>query len=149
MLWFWLTEALPVGIASTLFARCLFWHVPKLALMIRRGWIDAHRAERDANPEEPVQVAAPIDMDLWEAKLFIDNTTAFWLEPSRWDRPTWPATPVISDLRRDGSVNDKILAFAMLTGPERLSLAEQRDLTGLWQPGTPSISSKRNFDRRY
>lgn len=176
MFW-WIVEAAAAG----LMGRAVFWHVPKLAKMIWNGWHEdlVRKVEREVFcqkcgchkmycPGHPLQAAPTIDMDLWEAKAFIDCPSAFWLEPSRYERATWPATPVPSDLRYDGSVNDKILAFAMLTGPERLSLSEQKDLTSLWHqtaavvPGvapshgtrikrklTRNISSKRTFDRRF
>lgn len=147
-----LIEIIVCGAAGGLLSRAVFWHVPKLAMMIWEGWreavFEANGWNRPARPADPLQAAPTIDMDLWEAKVYINCTSSFWLEPTRWERPTWPATPVSSDLRYDGSINDKILAFAMLTGPEQLSLAEQRDLTGICT-ATPRISSKKTFDRRY
>ncbi len=114
--------------------------------MIRGG---LHYPEYVRLPKEPVQAASTIDMDLWEAKWFIDCPSAFWLEPTRWERKTWPASPTVADLTYDGSVNDKVLAFAVLTQSERLSLAEQRDINRILAGPKPRISSKSNFDRRY
>lgn len=139
-------EAILIGTAGALFGRAVFWHVPKLALMIWRG--------TQPTPE-PVQVAAQFDYDAHERALFAAVPSAFWLEPTRWTRPTWPAKPTEDDLAWDKSTDDLLLAHASLDDVWRArfkhDMEEQAWLGGRRRPSSapPPISSTRRFDRRY
>lgn len=142
------------GAGAVLWGRALSVHSPKLVRMIWRGLSDESfvalkdLAELEAarsrdrldtpNLEELLEIGEAVTAR-HEERLFIACPTAFWLEPTRWTRPSWPAAPVEADLSWDRSAGDLALAHAAL--PDDL----RRKIERAWVGG--SISSKRTFDR--
>lgn len=125
--------------AAVLFGRAIFWHVPKLVMMLARGPIMPEPAplvwpERLASPTLP-----PHD-DAAEAATFMACPSAFWLEPGRWQRPTWPQTPTLADLRLDNTAADLALAYTLCG-------AEEQKLLNTNYKAVPRISSARRWDR--
>lgn len=157
----WLLSMGALPIAGALMARTLFVHVPGLLRLMFATHCDEcgcwwsehelyceHHSYNDCKDERCVPPPVPVlDHDAMERAQFIGCPSAFWLEPTRWERPTWPATPTLADLQYNHTPEDMALAYLLLAPEERAKLDLERDTTPLTRP--LQISSKRAFDRRY